>query len=220
MLARQADGHCYVARQIIRQADERINRRADDLFGRRRCDFLDVHASGSAGHQHGAASRAVYHYAQVDFALDVGGGVNQHLAHGQALNGQGEDVLGLLFNFFERVGDLHAAGFAAPAHQHLRLDDDRQANLAGGVARLGGILGHDALGRWDAESAKDLLGLVFVEFHDPCVLSGSEPIHQLMTQRAIEQVRRALCSPNAHVRMALSPRIVSARSRRRCAVGL
>jgi hypothetical protein len=59
------------------------------------------------------------------------------------------------------LGDLDAAGLAAPADQDLRLDDDRVADLVGRGDRLihggGGSSGRNG----DAVSGEKLLALVF-----------------------------------------------------------
>ena len=51
------------------------------------------------------------------------------------------------------VGELDAAGLAAPAGQHLRLDDDRAAELLGRLARLLGRRGEPPLRDGDPERA-------------------------------------------------------------------
>ena len=65
------------------------------------------------------------------------------------------------------VGELDPAGLAAAAGQHLRLDDDRAAELLGGRARLVGRRREPALGDRDPEAAEELLALVLVEVHRP-----------------------------------------------------
>ena len=63
------------------------------------------------------------------------------------------------------VGELDAARLAAPAGQHLRLDDDLAAELLGGGARLLRGRREPAVGDGDAEAPEELLALVLVEIH-------------------------------------------------------
>ena len=73
------------------------------------------------------------------------------------------------------VGELDAAGLAAPAGQHLRLDDDRAAELLGRLARLLGRRREAPVRDGDPDAAEELLALVLVEIHrrrtlaTPCV---------------------------------------------------
>ena len=64
-----------------------------------------------------------------------------------------------------RLGELDAAGLAAAAREHLGLDDDRAAELRGGVRGFRGRRGEPSFGDGDAEVAKELLALVLVEIH-------------------------------------------------------
>ncbi len=62
-------------------------------------------------------------------------------------------------------GELDAAGLAAPADQHLRLDDDRVADLGG---RRDGVLdGVDGLAGGDpqAVAGEQLLALILQQVH-------------------------------------------------------
>ena len=71
-------------------------------------------------------------------------------------------------DFLQRLGDLDAAAFAAPAGVNLRLDDpDLSAELA--RSRIGLIATEKQgtpRGRRDAESSQYFLALVFVNIHD------------------------------------------------------
>ena len=68
--------------------------------------------------------------------------------------------------------ELDAAGLAASAGQHLRLDDDRAAELFGRSARLGGRRAKAAVRNRDPEAPKELLPLVLVEIHGGRRLAG------------------------------------------------
>ena len=72
---------------------------------------------------------------------------------------------GLLLGVVRVVGELDPAGLAAPARQHLGLDDDLAAELLGGGARLLGRRRQPPLRDGDAEAAEELLALVLVEIH-------------------------------------------------------
>ena len=62
-------------------------------------------------------------------------------------------------------GELDAAGLAAAADQHLRLDDDRVADLAGGAH--GVVDGRDGLtgGHPQSVAGEQLLALVLQQVH-------------------------------------------------------
>ena len=64
------------------------------------------------------------------------------------------------------VGDLDAAGLAAAAGQHLRLDDDAAAaeRLGAGSSLFGRVRDAALAGR-DAVAGEELLALMFVEIH-------------------------------------------------------
>ena len=63
------------------------------------------------------------------------------------------------------VGELDPAGLAAAAGQHLRLDDDRPAELRGRGPRLLGARREPPLGHGNAVAAEELLPLVLVQVH-------------------------------------------------------
>ncbi len=63
------------------------------------------------------------------------------------------------------VRELDAAGLAAAAGQHLRLDDDRAAELLRGGAGLLRRVGAAPVRDGDADAPEQLLALVLVEVH-------------------------------------------------------
>ena len=71
----------------------------------------------------------------------------------------------LLLGVVRIVGELDAAGLAAAAGQHLRLDDDGPADRLGGRARLFRRHREPSLGDGDAEPPEQLFALVLVEVH-------------------------------------------------------
>ena len=76
-----------------------------------------------------------------------------------------EDRLRVALGLFRSGGELDAAGLAAPAGQHLRLDDDLTAELLGRLPRLGRRRGYAPFRDRNAEAAEELLALVLVEVH-------------------------------------------------------
>ena len=135
--------HCFggkpeaerdLARLKRLQTHCRVNRFAQDgvrvLLG----NFFDLHAPRGAGHEGGAAARAVHEQAEVEFALDVealldeqpadnspaGAGLRRDQLHAQHPGGDVRRFLGGARQF-------DAAGFAAPARVNLRFDDDHRS---------------------------------------------------------------------------------------------
>ena len=82
-----------------------------------------------------------------------------------------EDLAGLRLRVRRVVGELDAAGLAAAAGQHLRLDDDLAAELLGRRPRLLRRRREPPVGDGNAEAPEELLALVLVE-----VQSGRESI--------------------------------------------
>src|SRR5262249_10951997 len=76
-----------------------------------------------------------------------------------------EDPRRLLLGVGRALRELHAAGLAAPAGEHLRLDHDRPAELLGRGACLLRRRRQPAVRDGDAEPAEGLLALILVEVH-------------------------------------------------------
>ena len=57
-----------LARLERHEPDAGLDVDANDLLGRLRRDFLDVHAAGGARHHHRLAGRAIEHDAQIELA--------------------------------------------------------------------------------------------------------------------------------------------------------
>ena len=89
----------------------------------------------------------------------------QSLRDDVAADVEPEDAARLLLGVGGVVGELDAAGLAAAAGQHLRLDDDRAAELLGRLARLLRRRREPPLGDGDADAPEELLALVLVEIH-------------------------------------------------------
>ena len=71
----------------------------------------------------------------------------------------------LLLGVVRVLGQLHAAGLAAAAGQHLRLDDDLAADLLRRPPRLFRRRRDAPVGDGDAEALEQLLALVLVQVH-------------------------------------------------------
>ena len=110
-------------------------------------DLLDLDTALDAGDAEVLAVGAVEQEGEVVLLLDARGRRDQHPVDGQALDLHPEDGLGVRLGLVGGLGQLDAAGLAAAAGLHLRLDD-ADAELLGGGARLRGR------GRDDARRAR------------------------------------------------------------------
>ncbi len=142
-------------------------------------DLLDVHAALAGGHDDRLALGAIEGDRDVQLLGDVGGLLDEHLAHelpfGAGLMGDelhAEDLAGQLASFLGRLGELDAAPLAAPAGVDLGLDDAPAAHLLADPGRLVGVVRHLAPGCRHPIPAQDLLGLIFMNLQDD-VLRGS-----------------------------------------------
>src|SRR5581483_11852548 len=89
---------------------------------------------------------------------------------------EAEDAARLLLRVGRVVGEPDAAGLAAPAGQHLRLDDDGAAEAGRRGPRLLGRDGEPPVGDGDADAPEELLALVLVEIHRRSTLAaGTRP---------------------------------------------
>src|SRR5581483_7525542 len=90
-----------------------------------------------------------------------------HLLHDVAADVEPDDVGGLALGVGGVLRELHAAGLAAAAGQHLRLGDDLAAELLRRAPRLLRGGGEPPLRHGNAALAEELLALVLVEVHRP-----------------------------------------------------
>ena len=102
---------------------------------------------------------------RVVLGRDVGGPLDPDLVDGQAPDVHAEDRLGVRLGLVGVLGDLDAAGLAAPADLHLGLDDDRETELLGRRPRLLRRVGMPPLGHGHAVLGEQLLSLVFEQVH-------------------------------------------------------
>ena len=82
-----------------------------------------------------AAVRAVQQDREVVFGGNVRAGRDHDLLDDVALDVEAEDRLGLLVGLIGGVGELDAAGLAAAAGLHLRLDDQQRRTVREQLAR-------------------------------------------------------------------------------------
>src|SRR6478609_2983433 len=133
-------------------------------------ELLDLHAALLRAHREVGAVRAVEQDREVVLLVDLGALGDHHLVHGVALDVHAQDGAGVLLRLVRRLRHLDAAGLAAPAGLHLRLDDGDPA--ARGTDPVGGRTG--LLGRrrdspcehGDTVLLEHVTGLVLEEIHE------------------------------------------------------
>jgi hypothetical protein len=170
----EADAERELARFERHDADARLDVDTHDLFRRLLGDLLDVHAAGSAGHDHRLARGAIEHDAQVQLARHLqtffdehapddapfGAGLMRDERHADHRGRELDGILGAL-------RQLDTAALAAAARVDLRLDDNHgAAQTAGDVVGFSRRGGDFAARHGDAVTRKNGLGLILVDFHD------------------------------------------------------
>jgi hypothetical protein len=128
-------------------------------------DLLDVHPALGGEHHQRRLRRAVEDDRRVVLQSDVRRRLDPQLVDREAADVHPEDRLRVLLGLGAVLGDLDAARLAAPADQHLRLDDARIADLVG---RRDGVLdgrGRLAGGDRDPVTGEQLLALVLEQIH-------------------------------------------------------
>ena len=150
-----------------RQALGGVDVDAGDGLGRAGGHLLDVHAALRREHAQVPARRAVEGEAGVVLLGDVGGLLDPEAPHEVAADVQTQDRLRVTPDLTGVGGRLDAAGLAAAAHVHLRLQHDRIADPVGGRDRLVGIEGHLARRSGQPVGGEELLALVFQKVHVP-----------------------------------------------------
>ena len=147
------------------EALERVDVQPDEPLGVRGRDLLDVDPALGREHEERLLHTTVEGQRQVVLALDVGRLLDPEPADDVAADVHAEDRFAWSSASSGVAGELDAAGLAAPARQHLRLDDDLAAELLGRLPRLRRRLRDTSLGDRDAEAAEELLALMLVEVH-------------------------------------------------------
>ena len=127
--------------------------------------LLDVDPALGREHEERLLHAAIERQREVVLPLDVRGELDPEPPDDVAADVHAEDRFRMYLGLVGSGGELDAAGLAAPAGQHLGLDDDRSTELLGRLSRLGRRLGDAPIGDGDAEAAEELLALMLVEVH-------------------------------------------------------
>ena len=147
------------------EALERVDVEPDERVRVLLRDLLDLDAALRREHEERLLRAAVEGDGEVVLALDVRRLLDPERADDVAVDVEAEDVARLRLGVGGIVGELDAAGLAAAAGQHLRLDDDGAAELLGRLARLLGRGGEPSVGDRDPDAPEEILALVLVEVH-------------------------------------------------------
>ena len=145
----------------VLEAEQRVDVQAGDRVRVALGHLLDVHAALGGEHDQRLLGRAVEDDRRVVLRGDVGGRLHPHLVDGEAADVHADDVRGVLLGLVAVLGDLDAAGLAAAADLHLRLDHARVADLLGGRDGLADRGRGLARGDRDTVASEQLLALVF-----------------------------------------------------------
>ena len=127
----------------------------------------------------------------VVLARDVARLLDPEPADDVTLDVEAEDVLRVQADLLGAGRQLHPAGLAAPADEHLRLHDDRIAETLGRLDRLVGRVRDLARRHRDAVAREQLLSLVFEQVHLGSWLLGPDWIGDSVSWRAVPPARRA-----------------------------
>ena len=115
--------------EALERVDVQPHERVRVLLG----DLLDLDAALRREHEERLLRAAVERDREVVLLRDVRGLLDPDLLDDVAADVEAEDVARLLLGVGGVVGELDAAGLAAAARQHLRLDDDLAAELLRGA---------------------------------------------------------------------------------------
>ena len=133
-------------------------------------DLLDLDAALGGAHEQDPPGAPVEHGAEVELADDVGRRGHEDLADRDALDVHAEDRPGDRLRLRGVRGELHAAGLAAPADEHLGLDDDRVGAQGESPLRgrpcLGRRPGDFPGGDRQALGHEEGLGVGFLDLHE------------------------------------------------------
>src|SRR5262249_52034987 len=119
------------ADRLLGEAVGRVDVDLGDRVWVLRRDLLDLDATLPGEHPEVLLCRAVEGEGGVVLLLDVAGLLDPDDVDGVALDVHADDVGRVLAGLGLVVGELDAAGLAAPAHLDLRLHDDRVADAVG-----------------------------------------------------------------------------------------
>jgi hypothetical protein len=170
-----------LARLEFLETDRRFHGGADNRLRARGRDFLDLHPAFGRGDDHHPLRGTVEDEAEVDFAIEVNGGLDidaiDPLAFRPGLvrhDLAAEHRVGRFMDLVLGVAELDAPRLAAAPGMDLGLDDPAVApQFARPVGGLFGAVGQRARRHGDTEFCKDFLGLVLVDVHlIPPLFSG------------------------------------------------
>ncbi len=159
----------HLARLPRLEADQRVGVDRDDRVRALGRDLLDLDAALRRAHEQDLPGRPIEDRGQVELLDDVRGRPDEDLADRDALDLELEDRPGDAFGLLGRARQLHPAGLATPADEHLGLDHDLPG--AGGevplrgFARLGGRVGHVPGRDRQALGDEQRLGVGFLDLH-------------------------------------------------------
>src|SRR5215472_5375414 len=107
-------------------ARERVDGDPRDSLRLRAGDLFDLHSAFDRADRHELPARPIDQVGQVVLLRDVGRRRDQDLVDSVAFNVHAENLAGLLISLVGAVGQLDAAGFAAPAGLDLGFHDDQR----------------------------------------------------------------------------------------------
>ena len=155
------------------EADERLHVELGERLGALGGDLLDIHAALGREHEERLLLAAVERDREVVLLRDVRGLLDPELPHDVAADVEAQDLARPRVGLVRCLRELDPARLAAPAGQHLGLDDDLPADLFGRRTRLLGARRHASLGDRDACTGEELLPLILVEVHGGASLAGT-----------------------------------------------
>ena len=175
----EAEREGHLAGLPVEQPEMRVGVDADDRLRPGGRDLLDLHAALGRAHEQDPPGRAVEDRAEVELADDVGGRGDEHLADRDALDVHAQDAPGDGLRLGRVRRELHAAGLAPPADEHLGLDDNgaraEGEGSFGGPAGLRGRPGDLPGGDRQALGHEEGLRVGFLDLHADSGSSGGPP---------------------------------------------
>ena len=156
---------------------------ADEGVGVLLGDLLDLDPTLGREHEQRLLDATIERQREVVLLRDVGRLLDPEALDDVALDVEPDDVLRVLLGLV-RVGcELDAARLAAPAREHLGLDDDRAAEHLRRLPRLAGRRRQPTFADRDSDAPEELLALVFVEIHSAPSLPARLCEHPLDASR-------------------------------------
>src|SRR5919108_109714 len=154
------------SQRVIRlEALERADAQARERVGVLLRDLLDLDSALLRQHVERLLRASVERDREVVLLRNVGRLFDPELADDMAADVEAEDVARPRLRVVGIVSELDPARLAAPAREHLRLDDDGAAELLGGPSRFLRGRRQPPVRDGYAEAPEELLALVLVEIH-------------------------------------------------------